>query len=238
MHITNSDKNRTVGEIVAEDYRTATVFDKYGIDYCCGGKVDLSAVCLEKGIEESELVREIEAVKNTPPDRSRNYSAWTNSFLADYIINTHHTYLKDNLDQIAGYTRKIAQVHGENHPEVREIDAIFSKIVTDLKAHLQEEEEVCFPAIRRLEETKNLGKSPADEDIATIRLTLKRLDAEHNEVGEAAHKIRELAQDYALPNDACNTFMITYKKLKEFEEDLHKHVHLENNILFPRLSGL
>lgn len=233
-----SDINRTVGEIVAEDYRTAKVFDKYGIDYCCGGKIALSDICLEKGIDQKELFREIEATKNIPLDRTQNYSAWTNSFLADYIINTHHTYLKENLDQIAAYTRKIAQVHGEKHPEVREIAAIFSKIVTDMYAHLREEEEVCFPAIRRVEDAKKLGKPPAVEDIAIITRTLERFDAEHNEVGEAAHKIRELAKDYSLPDDACNTFMITYQKLKEFEEDLHKHVHLENNVLFPKVSVL
>ncbi len=237
MQNTNSDINRTVGEIVADDYRTANVFDKYDIDYCCGGKVALSDVCLEKGIDRQQLFREIEEAKNTPIDRSQNYSAWTNSFLADYIINTHHSYLKENLDKIAAYTQKIAEVHGEKHPEVKEIATIFSKIAKDLLAHLREEEEVCFPAIRRIEEADKLGKPVADEDVAIISRTLEKFDVEHNEVGEAAHKIRELAQDYALPDDACNTFMITYKKLKEFEGDLHKHVHLENNVLFPRVSA-
>jgi len=243
MQNTSSDINRSVGEIVADDYRTAKVFEKYGVDYCCGGKTTLSDICLEQGIDRAEIVREIEAVKNTPIERSQNYAAWTNSFLADYIINTHHTYLKENLDQIAAYTTKIAQVHGEKHPEVREIAALFAKIVTlfakivtDLSAHLREEEEVCFPAIKRVEEAKKLGKSPSVEDIETIARTLEKFDVEHNEVGEAAHKIRRLAKDYALPDDACNTFMITYQKLKEFEEDLHKHVHLENNVLFPKVS--
>jgi len=236
MQNTSSDINRSVGEIVADDYRTAKVFEKYGVDYCCGGKTTLSDICLEQGIDRAEIVQEIEAVKNTPIERSQNYAAWTNSFLADYIINTHHTYLKENLDQIAAYTTKIAQVHGEKHPEVREIAALFAKIVTDLSAHLREEEEVCFPAIKRVEEAKKLGKSPSVEDIETIARTLEKFDVEHNEVGEAAHKIRRLANDYALPDDACNTFMITYQKLKEFEEDLHKHVHLENNVLFPKVS--
>ena len=232
------DINRTIGDIVADDYRTAKVFDKYGIDYCCGGKVVLSDICLEKGIDQAELSHEIEAARNTPVDRSQNYSAWSNSFLADYIINTHHSYLKENLDQIAAYTQKIADVHGENHPEVKEIATIFAKIATDMYAHLKEEEEVCFPAIRRVEEAKKVGKPPVDDDVAIITRTLERFDVEHNEIGEASHKIRELAQDYALPGDACNTFMITYKKLKEFEDDLHKHVHLENNILFPKVSVL
>lgn len=238
MQDTHSDFNKNIGEIVAEDYRTAKVFDKYGIDYCCGGKIPLSDICRDKGVSPEALLQEIDAVKKTSLDKSLNYSSWTNSFLADYIINTHHTYLKENLDQIAAYTRKIADVHGEKHPEVREIADIFSKIVVDMYAHLREEEEVCFPAIRRVEDAKKLGKPPAVEDIAIISRTLERFDAEHNEVGEAAHKIRELSKDYSLPDDACNTFMITYQKLKEFEEDLHKHVHLENNVLFPKVSVL
>lgn len=238
MQNTNSNIKDTVGEIVAKDYRTAKVFDKYGIDYCCGGKVALSDICSERGIDPAEFSREIEEARKTPLDRSQNYSAWTNSFLADYIINTHHTYLKENLDQIASYTRKIAEVHGEKHPEVKEIAAIFSRIVTDMYAHLREEEEVCFPAIRRVEAAKTLGNPPAVEDIAIITRTLERFETEHDEVGEAAHRIHELSQNYSLPDDACNTFMITYQKLKEFEEDLHKHVHLENNVLFPKVSVL
>lgn len=238
MQNTSLDINRTVGEIVAEDYRTARVFEKYGVDFCCGGKITLSDICLAQGIDQTEIVREIEGAKETPIERSQNYAAWTNSFLADYIVNTHHSYLKENLEQIAAYTQKIAQVHGEKHPEVREIAALFAKIVSDLTAHLREEEEVCFPAIKRVEEAKKLGRSPAVDDVETIARTLERFDVEHNEVGEAAHQIRRLAKDYALPDDACNTFMLTYQKLKEFEEDLHKHVHLENNILFPKVSVL
>ncbi len=238
MQNTNSDQQRTVGEIVAADFRTARIFDKYGIDYCCGGKIAFQDVCLEKGIDPAELSREIEAVKKTPLEKSQNFSAWPSSFLADYIITTHHTYLRDNLDQIASYTRKIAEVHGEKHPEVREITAIFAGIVKDMYVHLKEEEDVCFPAIKRVEEAKKLGKSPSVEDIEIITRSLERFEAEHDEVGEAAHKISELSQNYSLPDDACNTFLITYQKLKEFEEDLHKHVHLENNVLFPKVSRL
>lgn len=237
MDNTSSDIDRTVGEIVAEDYRTAKVFEKYGVDYCCGGKISLADICLERQIDREQILGEIEAVKKTPIGRSENYAAWTNSFLVDYIVNTHHSYLQENLEQIAASTKKVAQVHGENHPEVKEIAAIFAKIVSDLTAHLREEEEVCFPAIKRVEEAGRLGRPAAVEDLETITRSLEKFDAEHDEVGEATHQIRRLAKDYALPADACNTFMVTYQKLREFEEDLHKHVHLENNILFPRLSA-
>jgi regulator of cell morphogenesis and NO signaling len=229
---------KTIGEIVAEDYRAAAVFERHGIDFCCGGKGALSVVCRERGIDPAALVQEIEAAKSTPADRSQNYAAWPLSFLADYIVNTHHAYIKENTGRIAAYAHKIAQVHGAHHPEVVEIAAIFDKVATDLSAHLIEEEEVLFPAIKRAEANQKAGRPAEAKDLATIKSALEELGREHDEIGGAAHKIRHLAQEYVIPNDVCNTFMITYQKLKDFEDDLHKHVHLENNILFPKAAQL
>ena len=129
-------------------------------------------------------------------------------------------------------------MHGANHPEVIEIADLFARIAADLTAHLKEEEEVFFPAVKRAEAATSSGLEPAAGDRATIRASLERLHREHEEVGEAVHAIRHLANDYAIPSDACATFVVTYQKLKEFEEDLHKHVHLENNILFPKAAEL
>ena len=228
----------TIGEIVAADFRTAKVFETHGIDFCCGGKVALATICSEKGFDLATIIRELEAVQNTPADRSQNYSSWTLPFLADYIVNTHHAYLKENDAQIAAYARKIAGVHGAHHPEVIEIAAIFDKIVTDMTAHLREEEEVFFPALKRADAARISGTTPEAKDRDTIRASLLRLHREHEEIGDAVHSIRHLAKDYAIPGDVCNTFMVTYQKLKEFEDDLHKHVHLENNILFPKAADL
>ena len=228
----------TIGAIVAADYRTAKVFEARGIDFCCGGKIPLATACAQNGLDLALIMRELEAVQNEPGNRSENYGAWSLSFLADYIVNTHHVYLKENDDQIAAYARKIAGVHGANHPEVIEIAALFAKIATDMTAHLKEEEEVFFPAVKRAEAAKTSGQQPAAEDRETMRTSLERLHREHEEIGEAVHAIRHLARDYAIPSDACNTFTVTYQKLKEFEDDLHKHVHLENNILFPKAAQL
>ena len=232
------DPAATVGEIVAKDYRTAKVFEKHGIDFCCGGKVALSAVCQEKGIDPAVILEEIEALKSTPLERGQNYAAWELPFLADYIVNTHHAYLNENLGEIALYTRKIADVHGSNHPEVIEIAKIFDRIVTDMAAHLREEEEVLFPAIKRIDTARKTGNDPESKDLATLRDSLKKLNMEHDEIGEAVHAIRRLSKEYAIPDDVCNTFLVTYEKLREFEDDLHKHVHLENNILFPKAGRL
>lgn len=149
-----------------------------------------------------------------------------------------HAYLKEIDEQIASYARKIAGVHGAHHPEVIEISAIFDKIATDMAAHLREEEEVFFPAIKRADAERKAGTAPAKEDRDMIKESLAKLGREHEEIGDAIHTIRHLSKDYAILEDTCNTFMITYQKLKEFEDDLHKHVHLENNILFPKASRL
>jgi regulator of cell morphogenesis and NO signaling len=230
--------DRTIGEIVADNYRTAKVFEKSGIDFCCGGKVKLAAACKAKGIDLATITSELEAVLSEPTERSQNYSSWALPFLADYIVNTHHVYLKENDGQIAAYARKIVTVHGANHPEVKQIATIFDKIVTDMAAHLKEEEEVLFPAIKRADAARLEGAAPDLKDREAIRVSLVKLHREHEEIGDAVHSIRHLAQGYAMPDDVCNTFMVTYQKLKEFEDDLHKHVHLENNILFPKAGEL
>ena len=230
--------NKTIGEIVAADFRTAAVFEKHGIDFCCGGKVVLAATCAEKGLDLAVITEELEAVQNQPVERSQNYSSWSLPFLADYIVNTHHVYLKENDDQIAAYAQKIATVHGAHHPEVIRIAAIFGKIATDMIGHLKEEEEVFFPALKRADAARTAGTAPDASDRETIQASLLRLHREHEEIGDAIHEIRHLAKGYAIPDDVCNTFMLTYRKLNEFEDDLHKHVHLENNILFPKAAEL
>lgn len=228
----------TVGEVVAADYRTARVFEAHGIDFCCGGKVAISAICQEKKIDPAALLQEIEKVKSEEIDRSQNYSSWALPFLADYIVNTHHVYLKENDDQIAAYARKIAGVHGTHHPEVIEIADIFGKIATDMAAHLKEEEEVFFPAVKRADAARIAGNTLDTNDREVIKSSLAKLGREHEEIGDAIHRIRHLSKEYAIPSDVCNTFKITYQMLKEFEDDLHKHVHLENNILFPKAAEL
>lgn len=230
--------DKSIGEIVAEDYRTAQVFENHGIDYCCGGNVTLQAGCQEKGIDPAILVEEIEAVKKDKIDRSQDYASWEMSFLIDYIINVHHTYLKENTGQLTGYTRKIASVHGAHHPEVIEIASIFDKIADDLMEHLKTEEEDFFPAVKRIEAAGKAGSAPSADDMEKVRSSLETLIQEHEIVGDAIHEIRHLAKGYAIPDDVCNTFTVTYRKLKEFEDDLHKHVHLENNILFLKAMQL
>ncbi|MBU1387786.1 MAG: iron-sulfur cluster repair di-iron protein [Proteobacteria bacterium] len=233
---TNPEKknvsHKTIGEIVAGDYRTATVFEKHGIDFCCGGQVPLITACQTKDLDLESLQLEIENAMSQPLERSQNYAAWSLSFLADYIVNTHHAYLNEEMGLISAYLHKIVDVHGTNHPELVKIATIFDNIVSDMTGHLHEEEEILFPAIKRVEADKKNGSTSNNKDCEMIKTSLEKLYREHEEIGDAVHEIRRLSNDYAIPADVCNTFMLTYRKLKEFEDDLHKHVHLENNILF------
>ena len=230
--------DKSVGEFVAEDYRTARVFERYGIDFCCGGKVGLANACRERGLDPATVQDEIMAVKKEPLERSQNYAAWGLPFLADYIVETHHGYLNENTGQIVVYANKIAQVHGARHPEVIEIARIFERVAADMEAHLREEEEVLFPAIKRIDAARKAGSEPEAEDLNVLRECLEKLNLEHDAIGDAIHVIRDLAKGYTIPEDVCNTFVVTYNKLQEFEDDLHKHVHLENNILFPKAAKL
>lgn len=230
--------DKTVGDLVAEDYRIAAVFEKHGIDFCCGGQIPLATICRDNGLDPAGILEEIKAVQTSPAERGHNYAAWDLSFLADYIINTHHHYLNVNTGQIAAYAKKIAEVHGALHPEVIEIATIFDQIATDMTAHLQEEENILFPTVKRIEVARKSGDEPKEKDRESIQASLEKLHHEHEAIGEAVHAIRHLAKDYVIPEGVCNTFVVTYQKLKEFEDDLHKHVHLENNILFPKAAQL
>ena len=221
-----------IGEIVARDYRTAAVFEKHGIDFCCGGSVSLAAACAERSIDLDALSRELEAASSTLARPDTDYASWTLTRLIDHITSVHHTYLRANTAQNAAYARKIAEVHGDHHPELVQIANVYARMATELMAHLEQEEERVFPAIKRAE-AETAGASADGANEVVIRNGVEDLMREHEEVGAALHHIRDLAMGYALPPDACVTYTLTYQRLQAFEADLHKHVHLENNILFP-----
>jgi len=219
---------QTIGEIVAADFRTAEIFKNAGIDFCCGGNVSIEKACNEQHIDSSTIIEKIEALQSNPINQSINYNNWDLGFLADFIKNNHHSYVEATLPQLVGYTEKIANVHGAHHPELIEIAAIVKNLDTELMKHLEKEEVVLFPAIKEFLQNKSeIAKS-------TIVSEITRMKDEHEVAGEAMHTIHALTQNYTIPIDACNTYSVTLKLLKQFEDDLHVHVHLENNILYPK----
>jgi regulator of cell morphogenesis and NO signaling len=225
-------KDLNVGEIVTRDFRAAEIFKNVGIDFCCGGSQSLEEACKEKKIDSSLLETELDKLQHTTVNAMHNFNEWNLDFLCDYIVNTHHKTVLRLLPQLTFYTQKIADVHGENHPELIEIATLFYQINEELLQHLKKEEEVLFPAIKDVLETN------ATASKATVISEITRMKGEHEFAGGAMDKINVLSDNYSVPVDGCSTYKVTYKLLEQFEDDLHIHVHLENNILYPKALKL
>ena len=225
-------QNLSVGEIVTNDFRTSTLFKNAGIDFCCGGSQLFSAACKEKNIDAEQLENEILKLGEEPQNEFINFKNWDPVFLSEYIVNTHHKFVLSKLPELIFYTQKIASVHGENHPELIKIWQLFNEINTELLQHLKHEEEVLFPAIKEaiVNDSYEAGKIIVSE--------ITRMFKEHDFAGGAMDEINSLTNNYLVPDDACNTYKVALKMLEQFEDDLHTHVHLENNILFPKALNL
>jgi regulator of cell morphogenesis and NO signaling len=220
--------NCQIGEIVADDFRKAEIFKAAGLDFCCGGKKTLNEACGEKNLDADQIEKKLEEMDSTPLKPAQYFNTWSLDFLCDYIVNNHHQYVIKTLPQLVFYTKKIADVHGSNHQELIQIADLFGKINQELTQHLKKEEEVLFPAI------KEALKINSPEVKNTIISEIERMNGEHEFAGGAMDQINRLSMGYHLPADACNTYQLAYKLLEQFEYDLHIHVHLENNILYPK----
>jgi len=225
-------ENLTVGEIVANDFRTSSVFKKAGIDFCCGGKQLFAEACAENRVDALEIENEILRITEEPVNEFMNFKNWDAVFLCEYIVNTHHKFVLKNLPELVFYTQKIASVHGDHHPELIEVADLIVKINAELLQHLKNEEEVLFPAIK---EVVNTGSANAK---ATIVSEIARMTDEHEFAGGAMDNINKITKGYKVPEDGCNTYRVAFKLLEQFEDDLHTHVHLENNILYPKALEL
>ena len=228
----NATQEVSIGELVAKDLRKAEVFKKFNIDFCCGGKKTLSQACNDKKINIKDVELELEKINSTTKSASQNYNEWSLDFLVDYIMNTHHKYVKSSLPLILEYTAKVAKVHGKEHIEVITIYDLFKEAAEELNSHMMKEENVLFPYIKQLVSEKNSINEGCS--FGTIKNPIRMMEHEHDVVGNIFKTIRELSSDYTPPEDACTTYKLSYKKLEEFENDLHQHIHLENNILFPK----
>ncbi len=228
----------TVGEIAAKDIRKAEIFKEKGIDFCCGGNKTLKEASEEAGISEEELTSALKAVEARPLSPSQDYNKWELDFLADYIVNTHHRYVKENAETIYGLAQKVAQRHGDAHPELKKLAQGTLHFLEDLLNHTQKEEKILFPAIKAAVASKKDPSANGSREPGFIRQPIMAMEKEHAIAGEDLTYFRKLTNDYALPADACNSYTYLFEKMKEFEEDLHQHIHLENNILFPKALEL
>lgn len=230
----NIQQNNTIGELVAQDYRTASVFQAHGIDFCCRGNRSITEVCEKNNVSADQLIQELEAVVSHQAIANADYQNWPLDVLADHIEKTHHRYIEDKTPAIKQYLDKLCKVHGDRHPELFEITAIFNESAGDLAAHMKKEELILFPFIRKMADAVRHGKTVGKAHFGSVENPVAMMREEHDAEGERFRTIARLSDNYTPPEDACATYKVTFAMLAEFENDLHLHIHLENNILFPK----
>lgn len=228
---------RTVADLVTENIKTAHVFKKYGIDFCCGGGVTIQKACEKANINYEELESDLLHVDNAVTG-GHNYNSWPIEFLTDHIINIHHAYVAENIPLLLQYSNRVVKVHGHHYTELHEINDLLTVVAGELSAHMKKEELILFPFIKKLVKAKSEGADIPDTHFGTVDNPIKMMEAEHEEAGEILRKIAKLSNNYTPPPGACNTYRAFFAKLDEFEQDLHQHIHLENNILFPKTLQL
>lgn len=230
----SGQKDETLGEIAARDLRKAQIFKKYGLDFCCGGKKTVKEACAQKGLDVTRVEQELKQADLIPAARPLPYNDWGLDFLADYIVNTHHTYVKKNLPDIRVYAEKVKRVHGNYHPELIRVHELVEEINAELSSHMVKEENILFPYIKQLAQAQLAG-APG---FGTVKNPISVMEGEHESVGRSMEQLRAVTDEFTLPADACASYSLLYRLLAEFEEDLHLHIHLENNILFPKAIEL
>ncbi len=227
-------KDKSVGSYVAEDYRAASVFQKYGIDFCCRGGISINEASEKHNLDADKLISELETVMSENNDKDIDFRSWKLDDLADYIVETHHSYVTSRIPVLQQYLDKICEVHGDNHSELFAIRNHFNDAANNLRVHMQKEEVMLFPYIRKIVQTVTNGtEQKLDSGFWTVKNPIKVMMMEHDAEGERFREIEKLSNYYTTPEDACRTYQVTFAFLKEFESDLHRHIHLENNILFP-----
>ncbi len=232
-------ERRTVGDVVAEDYRRASVFQRFGIDFCCGGGRTVGAACGAKGVSTEELAGALSAVDRSGAEES-DERGWDLDVLAKHIVAVHHGYVRESLPALLQFSEKVARVHGGRHAELEEIRSLVAELARELSDHLEEEERELFPRVERMIAARSTNGATDDAagDGFDAGAELVALEDDHEHAGAVMQRIRELSGDFAPPADACTTYRALYAKLEEFEADLHRHVHLENNVLFPGARAL
>ena len=231
----NEAVEKTVGEIAAEDIGKAEVLKNYGLDFCCGGKKPLREACMEKGIDVVEVEN---ALQNYQPASvyTNDYNKWKPDFLADYIYNQHHLYYYEQAPVIQELLDKVVAHHGKEHPYLETLSALYKTLSQELNTHFAREEKVLFPFIKKFVNESRAGVSSMD--LFELSMPIQMMESDHEAAGDLLAQIKMVTSNYTPPADACNSFRFLYKKLSELEDDLHQHIHLENNILFPKALAL
>ncbi|WP_196895502.1 iron-sulfur cluster repair di-iron protein [Aureivirga marina] len=230
-------KEKTVASYVNENIANAHVFKRYGIDFCCGGGISIERACAKKNVELSEVLEALEKV-NSPITEEKDFNNWELDTLLDYIVDTHHSYVEENIPVVKAYANRVAEVHGHHYSEVIKIKELFDEVSGELAMHLKKEELVLFPFVKKLLTAQRQKQSIEFPHFGTVNNPVRMMEHEHENAGDVFKEIAKLTNNYTPPAEACNTFKALYALLQEFENDLHTHIHLENNILHPKAIAL
>ncbi|HPG74217.1 MAG TPA: iron-sulfur cluster repair di-iron protein [Bacteroidales bacterium] len=229
--------NTPVGEVVRLNFKTAKIFEQHRIDFCCGGHQSLEQASEKAQANPEKVLAEISTVlSQNDPDASW-FERMPLDKLCDYIVERHHSYVSDTIPFLQAKLQKLCEVHGDNHPELFDVRELFDQTAANLTMHMQKEELVLFPFVKNLLRIKSNGEKIAPNEISVLE-PIHQMEAEHQAEGERFEIIAKFTGNYTVPSDGCNTYRVGYQTLQEFEQDLHRHIHLENNLLFKKAVQL
>ena len=232
--------NKTVRDVALELPQAMRVFEKLKIDYCCGGDKPLGEACATAGVEVASLEQMLAEAGQTliADSSSHDFQKTTLNELIKHILDKHHVYTKEEMVRLEALIAKVIAAHGENHPELQQMGVLFQHVCADLKPHMFKEEQILFPYIIEMERSTVENSPPPFAPFGTVNNPVRMMMMEHDTVGELLRQLRALSANYSVPADGCFSYQTLYRALEAFEQDLHEHIHLENNILFPRAIEL
>jgi regulator of cell morphogenesis and NO signaling len=233
--------SKTLAEIVTQNYRTAAVFEKHNLDFCCNGKRTLEQACTDRHIPVEVIVDELTSTMQPTSGSCQvafPFDKLSPTQLADYIVRVHHAFVRKESGSITAYLQKVVPKHGQRNPELKKIEEAFVTLREEMDAHMRKEELVLFPRIKEIEKLIAEKADPFRLHISYVQAPIDIMEQEHDHAGAIMHEIALISNSYTPPQDACSTYRVLFASLKAFESDLHQHVHLENNILFPKALAL
>lgn len=234
----NATPETTIREVVATDFRTAAVFERFGLDFCCAGGRTIEQGCRDAGADARALLHDLDVVLSAPANDVPRFASWDVPTLVGYIVGNHHGYVRQALPALIQHTRKIAEVHGGRHPELLHVARLFERVAAEMTEHMMKEEQILFPFVVDLAEASESGRPIPRPPFGTVENPIRMMEHEHQFVGDAMAEIRQVTGGFAVPDDGCTTYRVCFQELAAFEADLHAHVHLENNILFPKALAI
>lgn len=231
--MTHIDPQEELGQLVAERPARARVLESFGLDYCCGGRRSFADACREQGLSLDRVLAELARADDAPrPPDETDWRTSSLGALAQHIVATHHVYLRREMPRLAELFDKVTAVHGERHPELHRMERVYRALQDEMYAHLSKEENILFPMLEQLD----AAGPPSAFHCGSIQNPIRVMLMEHDSAAEALHELGALSRAFTPPADACESFRALYAGLAELEADTHQHIHLENNILFPRAT--